>query len=329
MDDTMSRTYKAGVLLLFCLLILCAYANSFHTAWHFDDKPNILNNYHLHIQDLKPQTLTSTLFSNPKNPYEHAKRMYRPIPCLTFALNWFFGQNDPFGFHVVNISLHILTGFFLFLFIQALYTTPALYPASSEEKWLVPLLASVLWAINPIHTQAVTYIVQRMAVMAGLLYLLGMYVFLKARLLENPRSRMAGYGICFICYIFALGSKENAIMLPMSLILIEFGFFQDLRQKKVRLAFLGVVALLGLILGIVGTIFFLKGDASSIFRGYIFRPFSMSERLLTETRVLVHYVTQIFYPVPNRLSIDHDVIISISLIRSRKGGILISMTFSR
>jgi len=315
MDDRMSRIKRAGVFLLFCLLILGAYANSFHAGWHFDDKPNILNNYHLHIQDLHPTTLVSTLFTNPTNPYEHAKKMYRPIPCLTFALNWYLGQDDPFGFHVVNISLHILTGFLLFLFIQALYTTPAIYnKASSEEKYLVPILASVLWAINPIHTQAVTYIVQRMAVMAGLFYLLGMYSFLKARLLENTRSRVAGYGICFICFLLALGSKENAIMLPMSLILIEFGFFQDLRQTKIRLALIGIIILLCLILGIVGTIFMLKGDASVIFRGYNYRPFSLTERLLTEMRVLFHYITQIFYPVPARLSIDHDVLISTSLI---------------
>jgi len=314
MDNKMSTINRAGVFLLFCLLILGAYSNSFHVAWHFDDKPNILNNYHLHIQNLQPETLFTTLYSNPINPYELANKMYRPVPCLTFALNWYFGQDNPFGFHMVNISLHILTGFFLFLFIQTLYTTPALDKASSGEKWLIPIIASVLWAINPIHTQAVTYIVQRMAVMAGLFYLLGLYAFLKARLLENHRSRMAGYGICFICYMLALGSKENAIMLPMSLILIEFVFFRDLQQKQVRFALLGVIAFLGLILGILGTTYFLKGDVSVIFRGYNYRPFSMMERLLTEMRVLVHYVTQIFYPVPTRLSIDHDVLISTSLI---------------
>ena len=297
------RIHEWVVLLPMLALVMLIYSNTFFSPFVFDDKPNILNNYHLHIQKLQPETLFATLYSNPINPYELANKMYRPVPCLTFALNWYFGQDDPFGFHVVNISLHVLTGFFLFLFIQALYTTPVLNKASSGEKWLVPILASVLWAINPIHTQAVTYIVQRMAVMAGLFYLLGLYAFLKARLVENARSRMTGYGICFICFILALGSKENAIMLPISLILIEFGFFQDLRQTKIRLALLGVIALLCLILGIVGTVFFLKGDTSVIFRGYNYRPFSMTERLLTEMRVLVHYVTQIFYPVPTRLSI--------------------------
>jgi len=314
MDNRVSRTNSVGVFLIFCVLILGAYANSFHAAWHFDDKPNILNNYHLHIQDLKPQTLASTLFSNPKNPYQHAKKMYRPIPCLTFALNWFIGGDDPFGFHVVNIGLHILTGFLLFLFIRALYTTPTMHQASSEEKWLVSILASVLWAVNPIHTQAVTYVVQRMAVMAGFFYLLGLFAFLKARLMQNSRSRMTGFGICFICYILALGSKENAIMLPISLILIEFGFFQDFRQRKVRAALIGVIALTGLLLGIIGIIFFLKNDASVIFGGYETRPFSMTERLLTEMRILTYYVSQIFYSVPTRLSIDHDIVISTSLM---------------
>ncbi len=48
--------------------------------------------------------------------------MYRPVPCLTFALNWYVGQDDPFGFHVVNIALHILTAFVLYpLYPDALF----------------------------------------------------------------------------------------------------------------------------------------------------------------------------------------------------------------
>ena len=194
MDGRMSRTNRTGVFILFCLLILSAYANSFHAAWHFDDKPNILNNYApAHPGPAAQNPCFDPLFQ-PKNPYEPARKMYRPVPCLTFALNWYVGQDDPFGFHVVNIALHILTAFFLYLLSRPSIQPRVCAGHLRQEKWLVPLLAAILWAVNPIHTQAVTYIVQRMAVMAGFFYLLGLYAFLKARLSNTARARLAGYG---------------------------------------------------------------------------------------------------------------------------------------
>ena len=313
-DASMSKSSRAGAFLLLCLLIWGSYSNSYHAGWHFDDLPNILNNAGLHIRNLRPETLAATLYSNPKNPYESAKKMYRPVPCLTFALNWYIGKDDPFGYHVVNIGLHILTSFLLYLFIQALYTSPRLRQASLKEKQLVPILATLLWALNPIHTQAVTYIVQRMAVLAAFFYLLGLYLFIRARLAKELRTRLAGYGACLLCYVLAIGSKENTIVLPISLVLIEFAFFQDLHRKKIKYAFMGLFALSVISLLVFGILLFLRGNAFAIVRGYDFRPFSMSQRLLTEMRVVVYYITQIFYPVPGRLSIAHDVPISTSLL---------------
>jgi len=266
------------------------------------------------MQDLEIESLVSALFSNPKNPYQHSPEMYRPVPCLSFALNWYFGRDDPFGYHLVNICLHLLTGYFLFLFIQGLFASPALSRASTNDKWFVPIIAAGLWAINPIHTQAVTYIVQRMAVLAGLFYLLGLYSFLKARLSTNTHTRLVGWGGCFLCYILALGSKENAIILPLSLILIEFAFFREIAAKKTRFAWTKVLALLGLALLFLGMYIYLRGDISAVFKGYNARPFSMFERLLTEARILVLYLSQIFYPHPARLSIDHDIVISTSFM---------------
>jgi hypothetical protein len=73
------------------LLILVVYSNTFHASWQFDDKPNIIDNYYLHLKDLKPQSLMNTFFTQPTNPWESGNQLYRPIACLTFALNWYFG----------------------------------------------------------------------------------------------------------------------------------------------------------------------------------------------------------------------------------------------
>jgi len=309
----MPKVNNLWVLIVFSGLILAAYANSFHAAWHFDDKPNILNNTHLHIDNLKVKTLVGTLYSNPNNPYKHSKKMFRPVTCLTFALNWYVGQDDPFGYRLTNVILHILTSFFIYCVILVLYTTPKLTGVAMDESRFVAILATVLWAVNPVHTQAVTYIVQRMAVMAGLFYVLGIYAFLKARLTVNGNYRLLSYAGCLICYVLALGSKENAVTLPISLILLEFIFFRDLNRKSVRQALIGVIAISGIILVIIAVGLFLKGDFSAGFRAYDSRPFSMGQRLLTEFRILVYYLSLIFHPSPTRLSIEHDIVISTSL----------------
>jgi protein O-mannosyl-transferase len=306
----MSRSNRAGVFLLFCLLILGGYGNTFHTTWHLDDKPNILTNTHLHIQDLKPATLATTLYSNPKNPYEPAKKMYRPVACLSFALNWYFGQDDPFGYHVVNIVLHILTAFVLYIFIQHLYATPLLEKKSAREKQLVPILAAALWAVNPIQIQAVTYIVQRMAVLGALFYLLGLWAYVKGRMSTRSSARLLRFMVCFACYLLALGSKENTLVMPLTLILMEFSFFRSLKHQRNRMLLAGVVAVSALILFLIGTLLFLKGDPGSFLKAYAFRPYTLTERLMTEARVLVHYLSQIFIPLPDRFSIEHDVLIS-------------------
>jgi len=109
-----------------------------------------------------------------------------------------------------------------------------------------------------------------------------------------------------------MASKENAATLPLAIVLVEFIFFRNLSRKTTRHQFIGTIIAIGLALfGLGGWIFF-KGDLLGLFN-YNFRYFSPLERLLTEPRVVVHYLSQIFYPVPTRLSIEHDIIVSKSL----------------
>ena len=169
-------TWIAFILLFF--LIILIYSNTFHASWHFDDKPNIVNNYYLHLNNLHPNSLFQTLFTNPKNPWNIGDKMYRPVACLTFALNWYYGKDDVTGYHIVNIVIHILTAYFLYLTIFNLFKSPNLKGKFDGSEHFVALLTAVMWAINPVQTQAVTYIVQRMAILATMFYILGIYFFL-------------------------------------------------------------------------------------------------------------------------------------------------------
>ena len=297
------------------VLIFAIYGNSLKADWHLDDYGNILYNPKIKITEITSTTLTQTFFASIDGGRYSSNQLYRPLPVLTFALNWYLGKDDVFGYHLANISIHFLTAFFLFLSILWLYKTPRLrsLPAA-EDSYTVAFFATVLWAVNPVQTQAVTYIVQRMASMAAMFYIIGIYLYLRGRLTDSIRVKIGWLLGCLAAFLCALGSKENTITFPLAILLLEFMFFQDLTKAKVRGIFIKIMLLAGFALMIVGIWFFLHGDLSKILGKYTERNFTLVERLLTESRIVIFYLSLLFYPAPTRLSIAHDVTVSTSLI---------------
>ena len=108
-----------------------------------------------------------------------------------------------------------------------------------------------------------------------------------------------------------MGSKENAILLPATLLLLEFTFFQDWSQPAVRRRFSYVLSSCLCVL-LIGGWLFSSGKLDPLL-DYSNRLFTPWERLLTQPRIVLFYLSQIFYPVPGRLSIVHDVELSRSL----------------
>jgi tetratricopeptide (TPR) repeat protein len=311
----MKTSYRdpTAFLLLFCLIFII-YGNTFHATWHLDDPPAIIKNLRLHIEDLYPRSLVKTFFANPDQSPDQ-KRIYRPLSCLTFAINWYFGKENVIGYHMVNITIHLLTAFFLYLAVFNILKTPIVGDKYRGSEYFIALLSAVLWAVNPIQTQAVTYIVQRMASMAAMFYILSLLFYLKGRNSNSLMSRVFFFLGCFLSYLLGMASKENAMILPMALLLLETTFFQDLGWAKTRRTLLWVVVGLGLLIIVFGSVFFLRSNPISlILNGYENRFFSPLQRMMTETRILLFYLSQIFYPVPTRLSIEHDLLISTSLL---------------
>ena len=308
-----SKLTLAALVLVF--MICLAYMNTFQASWHLDDHPNIVKNSGLHITNLKIESLIRTFYTSPTRPGWIGKKLYRPIPCLSFAVNWYLGKDNVFGFHLVNLIVHILTAFFLFLTVFFLLKSPNIGDKVRGNEVSIAFLTSALWAMNPIQTQAVTYIVQRMASMAAMFYILSILFYISCRLSENSIKRIFLLLGCVLSYLFALGSKENTIVLPVALVLIEILFFQNLSVPRTRKVWLRGSIAGGVLLVLMGALIILSGNLLSILNGYQSRPFTLSERLLTEPRVVVFYLSQIFYAIPNRLSIEHDVQMSTSLFQ--------------
>jgi protein O-mannosyl-transferase len=308
------RNYSVAGILLFAILILI-YSNSFDCSWHYDDFTNIVGNENIRINNLSWPEIKKSFNSwseIEKSHYGSTISMdtwSRPISYFSFGLNYYFGGLNVSGYHAVNFLIHYLSAFFLFLFIYTMLQLPLLAERYGRYAYSASLLSATLWAIHPIQVTAVTYLVQRMASMASLFYIMAMYLYLKGRTAQTTRRSVAMYFLCFTAFVFALGSKQNAAMLPVSLILLDLFFIQGINRSHVIktakvLCVLAVCAL-------ITAFFYVKGEPSAI--DYSSLTFSMAERLLSQPRVFFYYISLLFYPLNSRLMLIHDFNLSSSL----------------
>ena len=293
------------------VIVLSVYSNTFDASWHFDDEPNILKNKILHLTELNLKNIKGTFFAN----WDGGGKLYRPVACLSFALNYYFGGTKVYGYHVINFLIHFLSSIFLFLFIYHTLNLPILKERYGQNSYFISLLAAVLWAINPVQTQAVIYIVQRMASMAGMFYIMAMYFYLKGRTSALKFLRNTHYFLCIACGILAMGSKENAVMLPMVILIYDLFLIQGVTKRNIkRYSFFLLIAILitlTLVLLIAGPSVF---NPKSLISSYQSRGFTLIERLLTEPRIVLLYVSLLLYPMPYRLCFSHDIFISKGLL---------------
>ena len=310
--DIYSQKRNLFICLFLSLIVLSAFSTNFHASWHFDDYPNIVDNPWVHINDLKFKNLKAALFAGYDDGQYLGKQVYRPVPMLTFALNWYIGKDNVLGYHIVNNAIHLVTTIFLFLTVLNLLMSPNLKGKYQGNEYTIAFLSAILWGVNPIQTQAVTYIIQRMASFAAMFYIIGIYFYLKTRLSEPGSKRYLFIIGCLFSFIFALGSKENTATFPIALAIIEILFFQDLKDRATRRKVVAAITISGVLMTVFLMVFYIRGNISHLLKGYENRTFTLGERLMTEPRIIMYYLGQIFYPIASRLSLVHDIKISTS-----------------
>lgn len=305
------RHFVAALLGLW-VLIWIAYWISLPAVWHIDDIPNIVRNQKIHLSRLAFSSIVDTFFAGPTGKF------YRPIPMASFALNWYFHGSEVFGYRLVNILIHCTNAVLLYLIVHLLLQTPRLSGAYNRVQihWIA-FINAVFWSLNPLQVQAVTYIVQRMASMAALFFLLGIYFFLHYRIFSSGAAKKRLLFGCVLSYLLAILSKENAVLFPLSIYVINQVFCtEDSKQIcNSKWLVLGTVSLL-LTLAIGSVIFLVaRGNLFDFIEElYVHRSFTMTERVLTEFRILLLYLSKLFFPLPSRLSFCHDIKVSTSIL---------------
>ena len=295
--------FEIPLLALLAIAVILIYAEALSGPFIFDDINNIRENAHIRISRITLNGLAAAAFDSPSG--------HRPVPNVSFALNYYVHGYNVVGFHVVNIIIHVITGILLYFFVQSTFRTPALRSRYAHYKW-ISFFAAAIWLVHPLQTQSISYIVQRMNSMAAMFYILSFWCYAQLRLNLQGRSKWWLLSGCILAGMLALGTKENAATLPFFLLLYEWYFFQNLSLKWLK-NHLALLAGLLLLLAIVALIFLGLEPLDKIWSGYAFRPFTPLQRLLTEMRVVIFYIGLFLWPHPSRLNLDHDFALSYAL----------------
>lgn len=308
LDSFYSRFFH---LFLISFLIAICYSNTFYSSWHFDDFNNILQNENIRISSLSWEEIKKTFLSPNSGKYS------RSLALFTFALNYAISGYDTTSYHVVNISIHIICSIFvylIFLHTLFLYRRSVGSPNVHISDQCIVLLGTILWAIHPIHTQAVTYIVQREASMAAMFYMVAMYCYIRFRQSQVKIARVIFIFLVFFFWLMGLGTKENVAMLPLVILGYEVAFYRRsiFKDKK----FFIIITIIFIVVSTSAFLFMRGGIISYMESLYAPRVFTMWERLITQPIILSRYIFLLFCPIADFLVLESDIAHSSSLISS-------------
>lgn len=296
---TATRWFAPAVL---ALGVFAAYANSFGVPFLLDDEPTILRNPTLHslARSLLPPAGDAVTSSG------------RPLVNFSLALNRAVGGESPFGYHVVNLVIHFFAACALYGVIVGLtrcwerrrtlpHQARAVSVAGSARPPLeIALVAAAIWALHPLQTEAVTYVVQRAESLMGLFYLLSLYTFSRSVEDGSPNARRWWQSACVVACAFGMATKEVMVSAPLIILLADRTFVTGSWRASWQLR-------RGLYVGLAATWLVLAfGVLSAGSRGTsvnVGDPLLMWRYALTQSQAIVHYLSLAAWP--QRLVFDH------------------------
>jgi len=316
--------YRGGTrfaLVLIAFVGVLAYYNSLTVPFLLDDYSSIVRNGV--ITDLGAFLSGAGYRYNPR----------RFIGYLTIALNYRMGGLDITGYHLFNLGIHLSCGWLVYALGMATFRTPffaqhsgpagnpggkdsagrgATTAPGSRDHRLIALFAALLFIAHPIQTQAVTYVIQRLASLCTLFYLLSLVLYAAARLLgDRSKGRILTvslYLASLASALLAMETKEIAFTLPLAVLLYEVMFFRISALK--RLLLLAPVLLTALVvpvtlLGVGKPLTQMLAELAQ--RTRVDSTLPRLHYLYTQFRVLVTYLRLLVFPAGQNLDYDYPV----------------------
>jgi len=171
-DDAPTRPATRKAWLYPALIAIAAavvYADSFQGAFLYDDYDSIVDNRHIRVLWPLAEAMSRPLADAAETVST------RPLLSLSFAWNYAIGGLDPFGYHLVNLLIHVAAGCLLYALLRRTLELPRFSASFGGRAGEVALAVALLWIVHPLGTSAVTYIVQRAESLGGMLLLATLY----------------------------------------------------------------------------------------------------------------------------------------------------------
>jgi tetratricopeptide (TPR) repeat protein len=320
-DEVGQQRLNIAVIGLFATVVVCmtifAYTPALDAPFVLDDGRNIIDSPAIRWTEVSMENIALVLKSSLLGS--------RPVANMSFALDHVIWGLDPYGYHLTNILIHLAVGgallWLCLLYIQ-LTTGGSRFTISGWKTAGIAIISVGLFLVHPLNTQAVTYVVQRMTSLSALFTVLAFASYLMARYRVTARSRW-WYLAALLFWIIGIGSKEIGFMLLPVILLFEVCFFHSVWQQKIGevlggtwsrrwtiRAWLGA----GIVFGLAGWLITVSTDLINFTADFPGRDFNGLERLMTQARVQIFHLSQLFWPSPARLNLDHDFAVSRGLL---------------
>ena len=211
-----------SIIILFVLIGTVIYANSLFNPFIYDDFLLVHQNLLIRSFDNFKNVFQANLFQvNPTYYSEEGapSNFYRPIQHLTYMFDYHFYGLDSFGYHLVNIILHILNAVLVYFLLFII-----------TKKKQIAFIAGLLFLVHPVHNEAVAYISGRADLLAGM-FMLSSIIFFAIYPNQEKRKGNILYSASVICFVLALLSKELALMIPILLLLYDFSFRREIFSR--------------------------------------------------------------------------------------------------
>jgi len=282
---------RAGAYVIF--LAVAAYANSIGNGFAYDDNGILPSNPVVTSGDL------TGAVTRPWWPlHVEGAGLYRPVTSLSFALEWPLWKGSPLGYHILNVLFHGLVSLLVFGFLLLLLGSVS-----------GALAGGGLFAIHPLHTEAVANVVGRAEIFAAFFFLLACILYWRGRGWEGWTRglRLLGLGLL---YLLSLGSKEIGVTLPGVLLLMEVVGPRLTAEASKPLAcrlwreaavfvFLPVV-----LMAYLGLRFLALGSVAGEMTAPVFQFYGPGARLFTAIATWAQYLRLNLFPI--RLAADYD-----------------------
>lgn len=269
-----------------CIFAYFAYEQSVDAYWTFDDKL------------IRASLAEVTGFSSAVDYVLHADHISptgRPISLASFLFNAGDLPDHTAGFRRINVFIHILNTLLLAL---VAYYLAQLIPALTPNAAGFAVTLALMWLLHPFLASTSFHIIQRMTLLAGTFSLVAMITYLHGRTLLSKKP-LKGYLWMSIGVVIATSigilAKENAALTPLLIAVVEITLlkrYAPITQKQFRWWQL-VFFLLPFIMLSIYALWYLVVRAEDT---YLLRPYTLSERLLSESVILFHYLKQILLP---------------------------------